>query len=184
MTGCLLWASSIIAGWLENWAVYRRLPEAIAEHRVRRIVGPRVTQWAGRVFARNIAGVGGNVSVGLMLGLIPTMGQFAGIPLEVRHITLSTGTVTLAVLSLGQQALFSRELLMAVLGLVVILFLNLVVSFGCAITVALRAREVSLADALRTFAAITVGFVKKPLRFFIPVEDPNAAAPAPGAHGH
>ena len=57
-------------------------------------------------------------------------------------------------------------------------------SFGCAIIVALRAREVSFADAVRTFAAITVGFIKKPLRFFIPVEDPTAAAAVPGGHGH
>lgn len=184
ITGVILWLSSLASGWLENWAVYRRLPEAIAEHRLRRVIGPRITRWAGRVFARNIAGVGGNVSVGLMLGLIPTMGQFAGIPLEVRHITLSTGSVTLAVLSLGRQALFSSELLAAVLGLAVILALNLVVSFGCAIIVALRAREVSLADAVRTFAAITIGFVRKPLRFFIPVEDPTTAAAAPGGHGH
>ena len=38
-TGVLLWLSSIGAGWLENWAVYRRLPEAIAEHRIKRIIG-------------------------------------------------------------------------------------------------------------------------------------------------
>ena len=29
-TGVLLWLSAVIAGWFENWATFRRLPEAIA----------------------------------------------------------------------------------------------------------------------------------------------------------
>lgn len=33
LTGVLLWLSSLGAGWLENWIVYRRLPEALAKHR-------------------------------------------------------------------------------------------------------------------------------------------------------
>ena len=44
---------------VENWAVYRRLPEAIAEHRFKRFVGSRLTRFASRVFAHNIAGIGG-----------------------------------------------------------------------------------------------------------------------------
>lgn len=39
LTGVFLWCSSVGAGWLENWAVYRRLPEAIAAHRLGRVVG-------------------------------------------------------------------------------------------------------------------------------------------------
>ncbi len=30
ITGVLLWLSALCAGWFENWAAYRRLPEAIA----------------------------------------------------------------------------------------------------------------------------------------------------------
>src|SRR5262245_65560126 len=99
VTGVILWASSLCAGWLENWSVYRRLPEAIAEHRIRRVIGARTTRWLSRVFAHNIAGFGGNVSIGLMLGLTHSIGEFVGVPLDVRHVTLSTGSLTFAVLS-------------------------------------------------------------------------------------
>lgn len=169
-TGLALWVSSLCAGALENWAVYRRLPEAIAEHRVRRIVGARATGWASRVFARNIAGVGGNVSIGLMLGMTTVIGRFVGVPIDVRHITLSTGQTVFALRALGASALATPEARYALLGLGCVLVLNLSVSFVLAIAVAMRAREVGFGTALRLFADMFVGFVRSPLRFFLPVE--------------
>ena len=103
LTGVLLWVSSVGAGWLENWAVYRRLPEAIAEHRMRRFVGSRLTRWASQVFAHNISGIGGNATLGVLLGMTPVMGKFFGLPLDVRHVTLSTGALTLAGCGLGAE---------------------------------------------------------------------------------
>jgi site-specific recombinase len=182
-TGVVLWASSLCAGWLENWAVYRRLPEAIAEHRVRRIVGRRVTEWASRVFARNISGIGGNVSIGVMLGMTYSLGQFSGIPVDVRHVTLSTGSLTYAVLALGTEVIGSPAFTSAVIGLAVILALNLSVSFSLALIVAFRAREVTVWQALRLPLDLAVGFVRSPLRFFFPVEGPSASQPAAHHHG-
>ena len=103
--------SSIAAGWLENWAVYRRLPEAIAGHRWGRFLGRRTMGFFSRFFTRNISGLGGNSALGLMLGMTPVMGKFFGLPLDVRHVTLSTGALTLAALALGNEALLQRGLL-------------------------------------------------------------------------
>ena len=178
-TGLALWVSSLCAGWLENWAVYRRLPEAIAEHRVRRFVGARVTSWASRVFARSISGIGGNVSIGFILGMTSVLGRFIGVPIDVRHITLSTGQTTFALHRLGFEALFTQEAAYAFLGLACVLSLNLSVSFLLAIAVAMRAREVSFGRAMRLFGDMFVGFVRSPLRFFLPVER-GAASPRPG----
>jgi site-specific recombinase len=186
LTGVILWLSSIAAGWLENWAVYRRLPEAIAEHRIRRFVGHRATAWASRAFARNISGVGGNFAIGAMLGFVGIIGVFAGAPLEARHVTLSTGSLTFAVTSLGTESLSSELVHAAVLGIAIILALNLTVSFALAFIIALRAREVTFGQALRLVGIITLGFVKSPFKFFLPVE--KAASDKPSAtttgHGH
>ncbi len=182
LTGVILWASSIAAGWLENWAVYRRLPEAIAEHRIRRLVGHRATAWASRVFARNISGVGGNFAIGSMLGFVGIIGVFAGAPLEARHVTLSTGSLTFAVVSLGRESLSTDNVHAAVLGIAIILALNLTVSFALAFIIALRAREVTLAQALRLIGTITLGFVKSPFQFFLPVEKGGSATTT--GHGH
>lgn len=174
LTGVILWLSSLCAGWLENWAVYRRLPEAIAEHRARRWLGARFMTWLSRFFARNIAGFGGNVSIGIMLGLLPIVAVFAGAPLDVRHITLSTGGLTLAVCALGHDVMSSGGFKAAVGGIGIILLLNLGVSFALAFSMALRAREVSIAQGIRLVFAIIVGFFRSPLRFFLPVGEKNA----------
>jgi len=182
LTGVILWLSSLAAGWLENWAVYRRVPEEIAEHRIRRLVGHRVTAWASRVFARNIAGIGGNFAIGAMLGFVGIIGVFAGAPLEARHVTLSTGSLTFAVTSLGVESLHTEGFKAAVVGIAVILWLNLTVSFAFAFIVALRAREITIGQGLRLIGTIAVGFVKSPFRFFLPVEKGGGATTT--GHGH
>jgi site-specific recombinase len=175
LTGVILWSSSIVAGWLENWAVYRRLPEAIAHHRVSRFLGRRTTAWFSRVFARNIAGIGGNGSLGFMLGLTPVMGKFFGLPLDVRHVTLSTGALTLSVSALGGEALDAEALGAAALGIAIIGTLNFGVSFALALAVALRARQVERKDRFRLLVSVLATFLRSPWQFVFP---PSSAAVA------
>lgn len=169
MTGVILWLSSLAAGWVENWAVYRRLPEAIEEHRWRRFFGRRLMGAAGRFVGRNIGGIGGNLAIGLMLGFAPILGEFVGLPVEIRHITISTSSLTFALRALGFSVVSTPEFHAALLGLLGILTLNLVVSFGLALGVAMRAREVSFFQALRLLFHVVYGFFRSPLRFFLPV---------------
>jgi site-specific recombinase len=187
LTGCLLWVSSIAAGWLENWAVYRRLPQAIETHRLGRWVGRGTMRMLSRFFQRNIAGFGGNTALGALLAMTPVMGKFFGLPLDVRHITLSTGALTLAVCTLGVETLGSVEFRSAAIGIAVIGLMNFGVSFALALAVALRAREVQRADQLRLFWSVLGTFVRSPLQFFIPPAGsaPTVHAPAsvrPGPH--
>lgn len=170
LTGVILWLSSLAAGWLENWAVYRRLPEAIAEHRIRRYVGSRVTRWASRVFARNIAGIGGSSTLGFLLAMTPIFGKFVGIPLDVRHVTLSSGSLTLAVCTQGTQVLRETNVVYAIIGIAIIGTLNFGVSFVFALAVALRAREVTFRMVFGLTTSLIKGFFTSPFRFFLPVE--------------
>lgn len=167
-TGCLLWLSSVAAGWLENWAVYKRLPEAIAQHRIRRVLGGGVTRWASRVFARNVAGFGGNVTLGVLLGMTAVMAKFFGVPLDVRHVTLSTGALVLAVCDLGGSTLDQPAFRAAAGGIAIIGLLNFGVSFALAFTVALRARQVAWRARLRLGFAIVRRMVRSPLEFVFP----------------
>jgi site-specific recombinase len=175
LTGVLLWLSSLGAGWLENWCTYRRLPEAVATHRLGRLIGRRPLRWLGRMLARNVAGVGGNISIGVLLGMVPVIGRFFGVPLEVRHVTLSTGSLALAGCSIGVHEGFVA----AAVGIVVILALNFGVSFSCALLVALRARGVAHAGR-RLLRAVLVRFARTPLPFLLPVG--ADAARSDGAH--
>jgi site-specific recombinase len=189
LTGVLLWSSSIAAGWLENWAVYRRLPEAIAEHRYGRYVGRGSMRWLSRFLQRNIAGFGGNTTLGVLLAMTPIMGKFFGLPLDVRHVTLSTGALTLAICALGFTPDTAPLIYAAVVGIAIIGSLNFGVSFMLALAVALRAREAKRSDRLRLIVSVLATFFRSPLQFFFPPKQDDAtpvhgpvSMPPPPAH--
>src|SRR5205823_444917 len=92
-----------------------------------------------RFVAHHAAGIGGNVSLGLMFGMVPPFSTFFGTPLDSRHFTISTGMVVFAACSGGVGALT----MWTVLGIAMIGLLNFGVSFVLALTVAFRARDVT-----------------------------------------
>jgi site-specific recombinase len=165
LTGVLLWASSIAAGWIENWAVYRRLPEAIAEHRLRRVFGKRAMAAISRWFARHVAGFGGNLTLGFLLGMTPVMGVFFGLPLDVRHVTLSTGSMAFSVCALGWGA---PGILEAAAGIGCMAVLNFGVSFFLALSLAMRARHIEARARFRLLKAVLRHLVRAPGDFFLP----------------
>ena len=71
-----------------------------------------------------IGGWGTNVSLGMMLGMTPAIGAFFGIPLDVRHVTLSSGTLALASASLDVEWYREGLFLRAVAGVCVMFVLN------------------------------------------------------------
>jgi site-specific recombinase len=168
LTGVMLWLSSICAGWLDNWATYRRLPDAIAQHRLGRIVGRGTMRFIGQRLKHGLAGIGGNVSIGVLLGMTPAIGKFFGLPLEVRHVTLSMASLTLAASEMGLGAV-ECGLGEALMGIAVILFLNFSVSSVLALWVALRAREVEQGES-RLLVAVLHRLWKRPLDFMFPTE--------------
>jgi len=168
LTGVLLWASSLGAGWLENWFVYRRLPDAIAHHRVGRWIGTRTTQWLSRFFAHNVSGFGGNVTLGVLLGMTPVIGAFFGLPLDVRHVTLSTGSLSLAVCSLGFDAVRHAPVQWAALGIAIIGALNFGVSFVLALAIALRARDVGWRERFLLLGGVLKRLFRSPREFVLP----------------
>jgi site-specific recombinase len=166
ITGIILWISSLAGGWIENFCVYRRLPQAIAEHRLGGWLGRRSMERLSGFFARNVSGFGGGIALGTMLGMTPVLGEFFGLPLDVRHVTLSSGTLAIALASLDFMT--PRAALPAIVGIGVIFVLNLGVSFFCALTVALRAKEVPRRDRWALLAAIFRRFLRRPHEFILP----------------
>jgi site-specific recombinase len=169
-TGVLLFASSIMAGWTENWFVLHRLDSALRYN-------PKITAWlvvarADRwaIFMRtHISGFAANISLGFMLGLIPAFADFFGLGLEVRHVTLSAGQLGAACASLGWGVLRESALWWCLLALPVMGALNLGVSFYLAFRLALRAHNVTGFGRARISEVIGRRWVEAPLSFFWPV---------------
>lgn len=170
-TGVLLWLSSLAAGWFENWMVYRRLPEAIEHHRYGRRFGAARMARVARFLEREAAGFGGSIALGVLLGMLPPVVQFFGLPLDVRHITLSTGSLTLAISSVGIHSVGWHAFLSAVVGIAIIGLCNFGVSFALALIVALRARDVPRGEQRTLPGAVLRRFLRRPLEFFYPPRD-------------
>ena len=180
LTGVLLWISSLCAGWFENWVVYRRLPEAIEHHRYGKRFGPKRLAGLARFLEREAAGFGGSIALGFLLGMVPVFAKFFGLPLDVRHITLSTGSLTLAISSIGIDSVGSGAFISAVVGIAIIGLCNFGVSFALALIVALRARDVARGERNTLPGAVLRRFVRRPFEFFYPPRDAGPpAAPQP-----
>jgi site-specific recombinase len=184
LTGVLLWMSSLVAGWFENWIAYRRLPEAIEHHRYGKRFGKARMARAARFLEREAAGFGGSVSLGVLLGMVPVIAMFFGLPLDVRHVTLSAGSLTLALSSIGVDAVGWNPTISAAIGIATIGLLNFGVSFALALIVALRARDVARGDARSLPGAVLRRFLRRPLEFFYPPRDSSQPEPNGRAPGH
>jgi len=169
LTGIILWLASISGGWLENWVVFRQIPEAIAQHRhLMKVIGKKRSRSFSKWFLANISGFGVNISLGFYLAFSPIVGHFFGVPLDVKHITLSTGALTFAVCGIGRGNLDPWSIGFACLGILIIGLLNFGVSFALALAVAMRARNVEPKWLRVLFKHVWAKFKKTPAKFFLP----------------
>jgi site-specific recombinase len=96
--------------------------------------------------------------------------RFFGIPFDVRHVTLSTGTLALAAARFGTSSFGKDWFYYAIAGIGVTFVLNLGVSFSIASFVALRAYDVSRREQLLLLRYLLRQIVRSPLKFLFPVE--------------
>ena len=170
LTGGLLWFSSLIAAWVDNWFVLHQLSPALAQHRDwQRWLGPTRARRLAGWLEHNIAGLAGNISLGFLLGMFPVVAGFFGLPLDVRHVTLSTGQVSAAFAALGGESFWKLSSLWIGIGILGIGLFNILVSFGLALFVAIRARDVRGPERNLFFHALGRRVLKSPLSFVLPI---------------
>jgi site-specific recombinase len=108
ITGVILWMAAMIGGWCENFSVYHRVTEAVAEHPFGLRIGRRrLRRWAD-ILERDLAGWTTSISLGYLLGFTPVIASFFGFHIDVRHVTLTTGTLALAAARFGTSS-FGRD---------------------------------------------------------------------------
>lgn len=177
-TGLLLFVASLIAGWVENWFVLHRLDSAMAWN-------PRIQAWLGalraqrmsRWWRQNIAALASSVVLGMLLGVVPAVASFLGLPLEVRHVTLATGQITAAMVTQGWGVFLSHEFWLCAAAIPVIGAFNLGISFWLAFRLALRARKIRVQDRKRVRKAVWRGLLKHPLSWLMPPRKVTSPAP-------
>jgi len=169
LTGVLLWLSGFIAGWIENAYVYYRVPYSLRSHRfLRNLLGVRRLEVFVDWISHNIMGVQSAIALGVLLAFVPQIGTFFGLPLDVRHITLTTGAATFALATLPPWVLGWKFCLMIASGVFFIGLMNFFVSFALALSVALRARSIDAARLSRLLAKVLREVTRSPGKFLIP----------------
>lgn len=177
LTGVFLWLSSLAAGWADNWFALRRVGPGLAR-------GPLTSVLLGRQGAlrlagfleSNVAGLAGNVSLGVLLGLVPALFAAAGLPVEIRHVTIATGQLAAGSAALGWPVFQATGFWLAVLGVLGIGAVNVAVSFSLALGLAVRARGLAAPDRRALRHAILRRLLARPLSFVYPDDEPSAPA--------
>lgn len=169
LTGVLLWLSSLAAGYADNMFALRRLRESLTyQRRLVHVLGAARAARCALWLEKHIASVVGNIAIGVLLGMTPVLAQFFGLPLDVRHVTLSSGTLTAAVVSLGWHTLLSGQFWLAFAGIVFIGVLNVGVAFSCALALAMKARNVPARVRRMVLRMVWRRLCTSPLAFLLP----------------
>lgn len=167
LTGVLLWSSSLFAGWVDNWFVLHRVGDALAyNRRLRLTLGAAGVARLAAFWRSNIAGVAGNISLGLLLGLVPALLSAFAFSFEVRHVTLSAGSIGVALGVLGKAPLHSAELWWAVAGVCSMAVLNVAVSFALAFHMAIRSRDLRRAHVRSLYEGVWRRMRSRPMELF------------------
>lgn len=177
LTGVILWLASVAGGWFDNFCAYHRLPLAIAQLPAGGYFTRDRLSRCGESLSRNAAGWATNVSLGFMLGMTPAVGHFLGLPLDVRHVTLNAGVLSLATTSLGRRWFGEGAFVHGLAGVGVMFVLNLSVSFLLALITAARAYELQARDSAGLLRAIFRRFRRAPLEFFFPPRHTTVMGP-------
>jgi len=168
IAGCLLMASGMIAGAYDNKVVYGQIPERIRQHPLlKRIIAEKLLNKFADYMSHNTGVLAGNVILGILLAFTPVLGHLFGLPIDVRHVTLSTGNFGLALQS-ATEGLPVNLIVLVSISLLMIGLINLVVSFGLAIYVAVRSRSLQVTRVKYIGQAIRQYFRANPRAFFVP----------------
>ncbi len=116
---------------------------------------------------KNLGGIVGNIALGFMLGYAKLIGEFFGIPFDIRHITISTAYFAFGVEELNNQ-LSAFDWIWTTIGVIGIGFFNFLISFSLAFYVAVRSRNVPLSRLPYVGRLIARYFLKYPQDFVYP----------------
>jgi site-specific recombinase len=178
IAGVWLFLSGLVSGYYDNKALYTRMGQRVQQlHGLRRLLGKERLARFGAYLEDNLGGLMGNAVFGILMGTTATVGFLLGLPLDIRHVTFSSANLAIGFVGLDYQ-LDAQTLGMALLGIALIGMVNLLVSFGLALWVALRARKIRFYHGFKLLRALGARLRAAPLDFFIgPKADPFSEPP-------
>lgn len=178
VAGVFLSLAGLLSGWLDNRNLYRRIPERVARHpALERALGPRRTARLGRFVDHHLGALGGNIFFGFCLGSAGTIGEILGVPFDIRHIAFASANLGTALDGLA-WLVPPAEIAIAALGVLLIGFVNFIVSFGLTFTIAVQSRQLTFGETQKLARLLALRFIRQPWAFFIPARGADLAREA------
>lgn len=173
IAGVCLFISGLIAGYHDNLAVYNKIPQRLrALTSLQKVLGvPRLDRVA-RYIENNLGALAGNFYFGCLLGGMSAIGVLFGLPFDIRHITFSSAFVGFSVVGLDFM-LSWHAVAFAALGLVLIGFVNLAVSFSLALYVAMKSRKIRFKQWRLLLRNLATRLNQHPAEFVMPPKKLN-----------
>ncbi len=140
IAGVYLMLSGLISGYYENIWVYNNMNKRITKNkRLINIFGDQKITKIANYIDNNIGGIAGNIFLGFLLGSTSTIGQALGLPLDIRHVTFAAGNFGIGMVGLN-NSVNQITIFHTIFGIIVIGMVNVFVSFGLSILIALNSR--------------------------------------------
>jgi len=170
VTGVFLWLSSLATGWMANYVAVTRMESAIAHSlRIRRRLGATRANALAHWLKHHAAGSFGYIVLGCLLGAVPILVSLFGIPLEVRHVTLGAASLGYALDAARLDGeLHASEVLQSITGILLVGVFNIFTSFVLSFLLAIRARDIGEAKALRFIREVAGKVLSHPFAFLLP----------------
>lgn len=168
IAGVCLFLAGLVSGYYDNKCVYDRIPQRIRQLGwLKSVAGERGREHLAGYIEAHLGGIAGNFFFGVMLGSMGTLGFILGLPLDIRHVTFSSAYFSYALVALDWQIGLTTAAWIA-LGIAGIGLANLLVSFGLALYVAMKAQRVEFADGRQLLARLGRRLLTTPRDFFLP----------------
>lgn len=172
IAGLCLFVSGLLAGFADNWFVFNSVGARLKQAEfLRRLVGPHNLDKAIHSIDHNLGFWVGNTALGFLLASMGPLGIVFGLPIDTRHITLSTALFGAAVTSNGFQITLGAAIWIACSLLIMGLF-NLGVSFSLSLFVAVKSRRIRFAQTPQLLRSLGRRLRERPSDFFFPLRDP------------
>lgn len=173
IAGVCLFISGLIAGYHDNLAVYNKIPQRLrALTSLQKILGIARLDRVARYIENNLGALAGNFYFGCLLGGMAAIGVLFGLPFDIRHITFSSAFVGFSAVGLDFMLTW-QAVAFATLGLVLIGFVNLAVSFSLALYVAMKSRKVRFKQWRLLLRNLATRLNQHPAEFVMPPKKLN-----------
>ena len=168
IAGVCLFLSGLIAGYHDNLAVYNKIPQRLRAIKwMQKLLGIARLDRVAYYIEHNLGSLAGNFYFGCLLGGMGAVGVLFGLPFDIRHIAFSSAFVGFAAFSLDFM-LSWQAVAYAALGLALIAFMNLTVSFGLALYVAMKSRKIRFKQWRTLLRQLASRLNQQPAEFIMP----------------